>query len=222
MTVKNISHNSSAIIHSGSHKAMVTKWKVGILGFRNTYHLVVLKGSTFAGFLSSTSAYVTDKIPKKQDLSASTFHVDIDKNEEIIKDEKGTVICSFNQKDKVNLSFTIEDPAFEKVDSISPELIKNLGEFLQKHLAGTSSSPSSSSPKTGEKKKEPKKEDKVEEKEKSAPIAKKDDTKSSEPSKGWVRPSLSNLCGRVAPLLVGFAFSATALAVSHFLSSGEI
>ncbi|NGX49459.1 MAG: hypothetical protein K940chlam5_01057 [Candidatus Anoxychlamydiales bacterium] len=219
MSVKSVSYNNSAIIHSDSLKAMVTKWKVGTLGFRRTYHIVVLKGSIYGGLVKSTSAYVTDKIPKKQDLSASTFHVDTDKNEDLLKDAKGTVICSYNQKDKVYLGFKIEDAAFEKVESISAELIKSLGDFLKTYLETTASTSSAaSSPKTAEKKDKAKapKAAKAPETEET-----KETPKPSEPSKGFIRSSLSSLYSRVSPLVtcnrVGFVACAAAVTAFQFL-----
>ncbi len=217
MSIRNVSHFSSLIIPFDSHKAMATKWKVGTFGSRRTYHIVVLKGSLSDGLTTVTSAYITDKMPKKQDLSASTFHAGEDSETFVLKNSEDQIICSYNQKDKVDLSFEIEDKAFEKVESITSELITQLGALLKKHLeeklSSVSSSPSSP-PKAEEKMEAP-----------TAPEEAKDEEKPVEadkptaPSKGLTRSSLSNLCGRVAPLLVGFACTSLALAVSHFFSS---
>ncbi|NGX43885.1 MAG: hypothetical protein K1060chlam3_00041 [Candidatus Anoxychlamydiales bacterium] len=229
MSVNSATFVKSVTISSedGNKIAIATKWKVNFkststLSFSSTktYHVVILNEQKREGLFgrSSTnmSAYVTNTIPKKSDLSKSTLHLEADSDNEVLNDHLKNPICSFKKTDLVDLGFTIDKAEFEKVDSISPEIIKNIGDFLKTYLETTSSSSSSSSSSKPEEKKA---ETKTEEKEKPVDDESKDKTKPLDSSKGWTRPSLSNLCARATPLVAGFVFSATALAISHFVSS---
>jgi len=131
MSIKSVTYKSAEILN-GKAPAIVTKWSSSTNYFATkTYHIVVLKGSLF-GF-SNNSAYVTNKIPKKQDLSESTLHTSED-NSEVLKDQTGNVICSYKNSDKVGLGFMIDDKEFEKVDSISEDTITKLANFLKNYL----------------------------------------------------------------------------------------
>ena len=227
MTVNSVTFKQSVTLSSeaGNKIAMATKWKVNFrktsaLSFSSTktYHVVILNEEKqkegWRGHSSTTtSAYVTSTIPKKSDLSKSTLHTVDSSDTEVLNDHTGKPICSFEKTDLVDLGFTIDKAEFAKVNEISPALIKNIGDFLRTHLE-TTSSPSPSSPPKAEEKREAPEAAKAPEKAEA-----KDAPKATAPSKGLTRPSLSNLCGRVAPLLVGFAFTSLALAVSHLFSS---
>lgn len=129
-----------------SNTAMVTKWDVKFgaslrhpMGKTKSYHVVILKEQKSAGWLGrtgpSTSAYVTNKITAKNDLSKSTLHVKADSDMEVLNDHMGTPICSFDRtKDSVDLGFTIDAPEFDRVNAISEGLITKLGDFLNTHL----------------------------------------------------------------------------------------
>lgn len=219
MTVSNIQHKSSVTLttEDGKNTAIVTKWKVTFkasstfsLSNTKTYHVVILsehkRGYTGLSALKKrgtgssavTSAYVTNTIPKKNDLSRSTLHVETDSNTEVLKDHTGKIMCSFDRANSVDLGFAIEPAEFDRVRSISEGLIGQLGEFLRVHLSApekkapeVAAAPSAKGAGKAPTAVGGKDEAKAEEEE---------ERKAPEKPKGLIRSGLSALSGRVAAL----------------------
>ncbi|NGX33673.1 MAG: hypothetical protein K1060chlam1_00013 [Candidatus Anoxychlamydiales bacterium] len=132
------------------NQAMLTEWNVTLSkGYQKTYYMLVLQKpieKTFFSFRSAssgTSVYITDVVPKREDLSASEAHTK-DSLKKTFKDSTGRVICAYDEKCSTNLGFDIEEAEFKRVDEISQGLIDRLGAFLKTHLDRDSSSASAS------------------------------------------------------------------------------
>jgi len=211
MSIKSTDHQSSTIIPFDAHKALVTKWKVKPTGTwltsSKTYHVVVLKATLSDGITTATRAYITNKITKKENLSASSFHEGDDSETYVLKNEKEEILCSYSKKDSVDLSFEIPDEAFEKVESISPEIITQLGGFLKTSLEEKAKAEIKAKDKEAPKadtEDTAKEAPKADAEDKAKPeTSEKESSKPSEPAKDSAKFALSNVCGRITPFVFG-------------------